>query len=124
VGINFYKKFVAESKDRDISEKVIINPSASALKSIREHYGSPLGRTAIDDIKAINVDDLLIKGETFIYDNVYAQIFLKDEVIHGFEVESKHFAKMQHSIFEKLWQESIPLSDVIDSTMPSRAHIS
>jgi sugar-specific transcriptional regulator TrmB len=114
VGVEFYKKFVAESYARNFSEQVIINDTPRVLNSIREHIHSPLSRTDVLSIRCINQEQITFKGETLIYDNIYAQIFLKDDEISGFEIESQQFVDTQRAIFAMLWEAAEPVSKKLD----------
>lgn len=109
VGTKFYKSFVQESRARSIHEKVLINPSEHALSSIRQYSGSAESRTKPEDIRTLSKHKVNIKGETLIYNNIYAQVYLKEEEINGFEVESDLFTETQRSIFETLWEVAKPL---------------
>ena len=51
-----------------------------------------------------------IKGETLMYGDIYAQAYLKNVEIHGFEVEGRAFVDTQRSIFEFLWRNATPIS--------------
>jgi sugar-specific transcriptional regulator TrmB len=113
VGMKFYKSFVSESYDRQIQEKVLVNPTSHVLESIRKYTGTSTARTAIEDIRALNSQDVFMKGETFIYNNIFAQIYLKDEEINGFEIESSSFVETQRSIFETLWKISKPVVELL-----------
>ena len=106
VGMKFYESFVAESRLRNIKEKVLINMSPGALESIKTftYPGSPISRTRLEDIRVLSKEDILIKGDTLIYDNVFAQVYLKNVKIYGFEIESSHFVESQRSLFETLWR--------------------
>lgn len=109
VGIDFYKNFVDESFARHIQEKVITNSSDRVLDSIRQHAGTPVSRTNLETIRCISESAIQFKGESLMYDNVYAHIFLKDETISGFEIESQQFVDTQRAIFETLWQSAQPV---------------
>ena len=115
VGMKYYESFVAESRARGIQEQVLINPTDHALESIRKYTlpGSPISRTKVEDIRAIPQREIPITGETFIYGNVYAQIYLKDDEIVGFEIENSNFARMQRATFEKLWKLANPVSELL-----------
>lgn len=115
VGMKFYERFVEESRERKIKEKVLINPTPHAIKSIREftYPDSPISRTRLEDIRAIDKKDMLIKGDALMYDTVYSQIYLKGVQIHGFEIESTHFTDMQRSMFETLWKMAKPITDFL-----------
>lgn len=103
VGKNFYQDFVAESAARRIKENVLINPTERALGLIKRDSGSSLARTNHDDIRTLTEEHLVIRGETFIYDNTYAQVYLDKGEINGFEIESSYFVETQVSIFKTLW---------------------
>lgn len=113
VGVEFYRRFVAESKRRNLKEKVITLNNERVLRSITKHIGSPIARTHLADIHCVDPEEIAIKGETFIYDNVYAQIFLKDKTISGFEIESTKFVAMQRSMFESYWRATKPINELI-----------
>lgn len=113
LGRKFYRDFVRESQEADIKERVLINPTQRALSLIKEDADSQLGRTKIKDIHYLPYTDVSIEGETFIYDDIYAQINLIADEITGFEIESRTFTKMQRSIFKMLWDNANPLSNLL-----------
>lgn len=113
VGNKFYKDFVKESQERNIKEMVLINPTQRALNLIKRDADSPLARTKISDLRFLPEKNVAVKGETFIYDNIYAQIDLTTMGINGFEIESTSFTKMQKSIFETLWEKAKPVSSIL-----------
>lgn len=112
VGMKFYENFVAESNKRSVKEKVLINPKPHALESIKAYNvaGSRISRTRLEDIRVLDEDTMAIKGETFIYNGTYSQVYLKDAGMNGFEIESRHFINTQRSIFETLWHAAKPVS--------------
>jgi sugar-specific transcriptional regulator TrmB len=112
VGMRFYERFVEESRARKIKEKVLINLTPANLKSIRRftYPGSPISRTKIENIRTLDPKVIPIKGDTLIYDNIYAQVYLKNVEINGFEIESTHFTDTQRSIFEALWSNARPIT--------------
>lgn len=118
VGKKFYMNFVTESAERQIKEQVLINPTRRAFDLILRDDGSSLARTKIDTIRTLDQTNILIQGETFIYDDVYAQVYLDTGEINGFEIESKLFTETQRSIFETLWKMAEPVSPLLtkDST--------
>lgn len=115
VGMKFYESFVTESRARSVREKVLINMTPAAQKSIKTYTypGSSISRTRLEDIRVLSQKDLLIKGDTLIYDNVYAQVYLKNVKITGFEIESAYFVQSQRSLFETLWKLAKPASEFI-----------
>ena len=115
VGMKFYENFVAESRGREIKEKVLINPTDHALESIKQYTypGSSISRTKIEDIRAIDEKVIKITGDTLMYDNIYAHVYLKNVEINGFEIESGHFAELQRAIFETLWELAKPISELL-----------
>ncbi len=114
VGTKFYENFVEESKTRDICEQVLINPTPSAISSIQQHLSSSTSRTYLQDIHCLSKSKLCIQGETFIYNNTYSQIYLKNDVISGFEIESNQFVESQRSIFDTLLGISKPIFSYLD----------
>lgn len=115
VGKKFYESFVEESRIRKVKERVLINSSPEALESIRKfnYPTSPISRTKIEDIRIIDRRDMVIKGDTLMYDNVYSQVYLKNVEINGFEIENMYFAQSQRSIFETLWRLARPVTELL-----------
>ncbi len=115
VGMGFYERFVMESRNRNIQERVLINPTSYALESIRQftYPGSSISRTKLEDIRTLDKSVIDIKGDTLIYNNVHATVFLKNVQITGFEVENRHFVDTQRSIFETLWTMAKPISEYL-----------
>lgn len=110
VGRKFYADFVTQSRSIPIQEKVLINPTKHSLEMIHQDTGSILARTQTKDIKCIGKNVIPIYGETFIYNNIYAVIYLKNREISGFEIESTEFVTTQRAIFLSLWNQAKPLS--------------
>ncbi len=112
VGMKFYENFVEEWRYKKLKEKVLINLTPDALESIKKYNypRSSISRTRIKDIRTLDKKTIPIKGDTLIYDNIYAQIYLKNVEINGFEIESAHFTQTQRSIFETLWSIAKPVS--------------
>lgn len=110
VGMKFYENFVEEWRYRKLKEKVLINLTPDALESIKKYTypGSPISKTRLEDIRALDKKIISIKGDTLIYDKVFAQVYLKNVEINGFEIESSHFIEGQRSIFEALWSTAQP----------------
>jgi sugar-specific transcriptional regulator TrmB len=113
VGMEFYRKFVRESQERRVSERVITNSSARVLDSIRTYVGSDISRAKIERIRALSEDQITFKGDTFMYNNIYAQVYLKDKQITGFEIESQQFVDAQRAIFDILWDSATPVSSLL-----------
>lgn len=110
VGTKFYQDFVSESFARGIKEQVLINPTERALGLIKRDTGTSLARTNPDNIRTMDEKMLVIRGETFIYDNTYGQVYLDKGEINGFEIESPYFIETQVSIFKTLWNMAEPLN--------------
>ncbi len=113
VGMEFYRKFVAESYARNFREHVLINPTEHALDSLRTYMGTDISRSKPENIRAIDEKHIVFKGNTFMYDTIYAQVYLKDEQITGFEVESQQFVDTQRAIFNMLWDSAIPIQKLL-----------
>jgi sugar-specific transcriptional regulator TrmB len=115
VGMKFYENFVAESRRRNFDERVLINLSPANLESVKKYTypDSPISRTKIENLRVIDKKMVLIKGDTIIYDNVYAQVYLKNVEINGFEIENPQFTESQRSIFETLWNMAKPITDFL-----------
>jgi sugar-specific transcriptional regulator TrmB len=115
IGAKFYERFVTESRTRNIQERVLTNPTAEAMDSIRR-YNIPLSklaRTRIEDIRFLDQSSMFVKGDTLIYDSIYAQVYMNNNEINGFEIESRNFIESQRSIFETLWNMARPLSELL-----------
>jgi len=115
VGLKFYENFASENRNRGLTEKVLINLNSEILETIKRHTltGSPMTRTRIEDIRVIDAKTVRIKGDTMIYNDIYAQAYLQNVEIHGFEIESHDFVETQRSIFETLWQMAKPITDFL-----------
>lgn len=111
VGLKFYENFVSESRKRKIQEQVLVNPLPRVLDSIKTYAHTNISRTDPKDIRVIPESHMQIKGETFIYDSIYSQVFLHNEKITGFEIESQDFVDMQRSLFELVWNSSHSVSE-------------
>jgi sugar-specific transcriptional regulator TrmB len=111
LGTKFYERFVAESHKRDIKERVFMNITPPTWRSMKRfiYPGSVIARTRVEDIRGLDMKDLHIKGDTLIYDNIYAQVYLKNVEINGFEIESRQFTDSQRSIHQTLWRIAKPL---------------
>jgi sugar-specific transcriptional regulator TrmB len=111
VGMKFYESFVAESLRRGIKEKVLMNMDPDTWESIKRfnYTGSPIARTRIEDLRFLEKEDFIIRGDTLIYDNIYAQVYLKNVEISGFEIESQQFADSQRALYKILWRMAQPL---------------
>lgn len=111
VGMKFYENFVAESRERNFQEKVLVNLTPALLESVKKYTypNSPISRTKIENLRVIDKKIVSIKGDTLIYDNIYAQVYLKNVEIHGFEIENSQFTETQKSIFETLWNMAEPI---------------
>jgi hypothetical protein len=110
--MRFYEDFVSESAKRDIKENVMMNIHPKTWESIKRfNYPprSPIARTRIEDLRFLDKEIYKIKGDTLIYDNIYAQVYLKNLEINGFEIESQQFADSQRSLYKILWQMAKPL---------------
>lgn len=113
VGKRFYENFVDESKRRGIQENVLINPHQDTLDLLQAHLGTSLARTRLEDIRVIEEAKIRIIGETLIYDNVFAQIYLRGQEINGFEIENKRFTESQRSIFRTLRELGQPVESLL-----------
>lgn len=115
VGLQYYMNFAAENRKRHLTEQVLINPSIETFEAIR-HYtlpNAPGTRTKVEDIRILDTNSVRIKGDTMIYNNIYAQVYLRNIEIHGFEIESQDFVETQRSIFETLWRTAKPVTDFL-----------
>lgn len=115
VGLQYYAKFVAETHRRGIKEKVLINLTPQILETIRAYTipGSPLYRTKLADIRVAPVGDIHIQGDTLLYNDIYAQVYLKNVGIHGFEIQGQSFTQTQRSIFETFWRSAKPVAELL-----------
>jgi len=110
LGKTFYKRFVEESHRRNITESVLVNSNPDTIKQITSYdESSTLARTSKNDIRVIDQQKLPIKGEVFIYNDIYGCIYLQDGEIHGFEIQSKHYCDMQRALFSEFWTNAKPV---------------
>ncbi len=113
VGDKFYRNFVSASRERGIRERVITNPKEEVLKLMRSDYGTPASRTKFEDIRVLDAGGIEIKGETFIYNDIYAQVYLRNDVMSGFEIQGTEFVESQRAIFEMLWNKAKPVKPLL-----------
>ncbi len=115
VGMKFYETFVAESRRRQIRERVIINATPEALESIRRYTtpGSAISRTRIEDIRAIDEKVLIVRGDALIYSNIFAQVYIKNIEINGFEIENPLFVATQRQVHEAFWNLATPITELL-----------
>ncbi len=113
LGTKFYTNFVRESQEKKLLENVLVNPTSETLDLIRSHTGSTLSRTSVDHIRYQPENTLLIRRESFIYNNIYAEVDLSSEEMNGFEIENENFVRMQQSIFKTLWESAKPIAQLL-----------
>lgn len=109
VGSKFYQQFVNVSRENEVQERVLVNPSKQVRELLNRDDGTDLARTTVDQMRAIASEKLQINGETLMYNNIYAHIYLDAEEIIGFEIESRDFCQTQRAMFELLWGQALPL---------------
>ena len=115
VGLKFYESFVEQTRERNVKEKVLINLTPAILESIKKEnlLGLPTARTNVKDIRVLSPKAVHINGDTFIYNDIYAQLYVRNVQINGFEIESYDFVKTQRSIFETLWDAAKPVTEFL-----------
>lgn len=115
VGMKFYETFVAESRRRQIRERVIINATTEALESIRRFTtpGSPISRTRLEDIRSIDEKVLVVRGDALIYGNIFAQAYIKNTEINGFEIENPLFVATQRLMHQAFWNIATPIAELL-----------
>lgn len=113
VGREFYNQYVKEFKLRGIRDRVIT--TENSIEYIKKHVISHNERHQLSkwDIRILKSDDYYISGDSSIYNNVYAISYWKKGEIVGVEIENPEFVKMHKSIFEIVWNNSIPLHKYI-----------
>lgn len=118
VGEKFYENFVTESAKRNVKEKVLMNTDPETWESLKRFNYTPSShaRTRIEDIHFLDKKDFIIRGDTLIYDNIYAQVYLKNVEINGFEIESDQFTNSQRAFFKILWRMAKPLPHTLSAT--------
>lgn len=109
VGSKFYQQFVSASRDNEIRERVLVNPSRQVRELITRDAGTDLARTSVDQMRTIPAEKLQINGETLMYNDTYAHIYLDADEIIGFEIESREFCETQRAMFELLWNQAHPI---------------
>jgi hypothetical protein len=113
VGKRFYKSFVARSKEIGFRERVIINPKPRVINLLKRDNNTPLARTKVETMRAVETKTFRIKGESFIYDDVYAVVYLQDCKIEGFEIKSMHFSLMQKRMWGTMWDLGVPVDKIL-----------
>lgn len=102
--------FVSESYKRNIKEKILTNPTEQTISLIKRDTGTPLARSDTKNIRILPEISVPIKGDALIYNGIYAQVYLHNKEIYGFEIESRDFVDTQRSIFETLWATAEPIT--------------
>ncbi len=107
IGKAFHIKFILEFKRRGLKDRVIVNEETAprAIKTFEEN----LTQKQVQPVRVI--PDLEISGDTYIYNNIYAVNFWEGGEVIGVEIENPEIAKIQKSIFEKLWKAGTLLRD-------------
>ena len=89
-----------------VNEKRILKEDFSVILNYMEIY--PL------EMRYLPSKDLYISGDTYIYDNVFAIAFYKNENIFGVEIENEEFVKVQKSIFDNLWKQAKDIRRIVE----------
>lgn len=58
------------------------------------------------EVRFIPASVVAIKGDIYLYDNVYAMSFFSGNSIFGFEIVNQEFVDVQKSLFNNLWNQA------------------
>jgi sugar-specific transcriptional regulator TrmB len=119
VGDKWLVKYCMEFMDRDLRDRVLcdINYANNSYQRFggREKYFLPVQKFYENSKERVFKSPImLIKGETYIYNNTFATYTLEGDNLIGCEIESKDIADTQKSIFDNLWSQTTG-NDSIDS---------
>jgi sugar-specific transcriptional regulator TrmB len=110
VGGKFLHRFLEEFGKRNLTDRVLINPTKHTIQYIRDGNLSLMGKLAnFERIRVIDEKQLKITGDTTIYNYVFAVMYWQEGEIVGVEIENPELVKMQKSMFEILWKIAKPL---------------
>jgi len=120
VGLPFQKRFVSEFSTRDLTDRVIANPTSRTLDYIFKDVKPGFHQMSFQNIRTLPQDKLFIAGDTMIYNDVYAVSYWpvspkpaeggQGHEVVGVEIENPDFVKHELSIFELLWKLAKPIS--------------
>ncbi|MDD3647369.1 MAG: helix-turn-helix domain-containing protein [Candidatus Dojkabacteria bacterium] len=104
---NFWKKWWDEFLARGISDRQILNPSS--IEPVVE-YSKEVKAKAEGDRYSKNriIDEKILKinFETYIYDDVYAQIQWEKDYVFGLEIYNKVVADQERELFNFFWKKA------------------
>lgn len=109
VGASFYQRFVDEFARRNLTDRVIANPTPRTLAYIGHDVTPGRHQLKGQNIRTIVAEDLYIAGDIMIYNNIYAVSYWQGGEVVGVELENADLVKHERSIFELLWRSAKPL---------------
>lgn len=108
VGKKYMTQWMKEMTERNIADRVIINPKKQSLAYLyaqEEHAFRKLYQST----RVMDEKTLLISGDTTIYNNTFAVAWWKSGEVVGVEIENAQLVKTQKSMFEILWKLAKPI---------------
>lgn len=108
VGTDFLGRWMEQMIERQIVDRVIINPSKKSLSHLSDQEPN-VYRKQFQKTRSIGEKLLTISGDTTIYNNVFAVTYWKHGEVVGVEIENSQLVKTQKAIFEILWNMAEPV---------------
>ena len=102
-GKTFSERYQEKADSLQLVDSVIID-----AKTAKQVGNNPYYKDYIS-VCRWRVLDLYIAGDTYIYNNIYAINFWNENEMVGVEIENEELAKVQKSIFNKLFNQAKPL---------------
>lgn len=110
VGSAFLKRFLEEFAQKQLIDRVLINPSKHTIQHVKDGDIPIQGKYInMERIRTLPEAQLRITGDTTIYNNIFAVMYWQQKEIVGVEIENPELVTMQKSIFETLWKLAKPL---------------
>lgn len=108
VGKKFLDRWFEEMIQRNIKDRVVVNPKKETLEALTRASEAEK-RRIYQKTRCITQKQLDIIGDTTIYNNVFAVAWWKHGEVVGVEIENPQLVKTQKTIFEILWKLAKPL---------------
>ena len=107
---NFWKKWWEEFLERKIIDRQIINPSSTKpIVEYSKDVKKGMEGEKYSKNRVIDKDILKINFETYVYDDVYAQIQWEKDYVFGLEIYNNVVADQERELFEFFWKIAKPV---------------
>lgn len=111
----FMKRWVAEFNRLKLSDRVITNPRADILATLKADIKPGLHQQTLKDIRYLPEKSLYVSGDTTIYNSTFAVCYWQQQELVGVEIENEELVHTQQTIFETLWHQASPIAPLLGS---------